>query len=436
MHTFNYIQMSRYKTISSDFFTRNRANFIKNMKPNTMAIFFSNDMMPRSADGFHPFRQNPDFYYLTGIDQEECMLILYPEASIGRHKEMLFLKETNEHVAVWEGEKVNKEQGKLLSGITSVKWNDEFPSLLGSLANYASGFYLNLNENDRANSEVPTKELRFAQEMRDKYPLHYFERSAPILSNLRSIKAPEEVATMQSACDITEKAFRNVLATAKPGMLEYEVEAEIISTFIRNGASGHAYQPIVASGANACVLHYVANDMVCEDGDLLLMDFGAEYANYASDLSRTIPINGRFSARQKEVYNACLGIHNEAKKIMRPGITLSDFNNEVRLMMSSALVDIKLIDAKLDKKERLKLTNKFFPHGTSHFMGIDVHDIGNRYGKIQENMCFTVEPGIYIREEGIGIRIENDIIIKESGNIDLMKNIPITVEEIEDLMNA
>ena len=426
--------MSRYIHIPNTLFIKNRANFIKRMKPNSMAIFFSNDLMPRSADGFHPFRQNPDFYYLTGIDQEECMLILFPDAPVDSQKEMLFLKETNEHIAVWEGEKVDKELGQKLSGIKSVKWNEEFNTLLNHLSNNVSTFYLNLNENDRAGSEVATKDLRFAKEMRDRFPLHHFERSAPILSYLRSVKHQEEIDTMQHACNITEKAFRNVMKTIKPGMMEYEVEAEIISTFIRNGATGHAYSPIVASGANACVLHYVTNDLECKDGDLILFDFGAEYANYASDMSRTIPVNGKFSPRQKEVYNACLNIHSEAIKMLRPGITLNDFNLEVKKMMSSSLIDLQLIDKAADDVTKMQQTLKYFPHGTSHFMGIDVHDVGARYGEIEENMCFTVEPGIYIREEGIGIRIENDIIIKEDGNIDLMKNIPITVEEIESIM--
>jgi len=426
--------MSRYKNIPNTLFTKNRANFIKKMAPNSMAIFFSNDLMPRSADGFHNFRQNPDFYYLTGIDQEDCILILYPDAPTSSHKEMLFLKETNEHIAVWEGEKVDKTLGEKLSGIKSIHWNDQFNNILNHLSGYVDTFYLNINENDRSGSPVPTKEIRFAKEMRERFPLHKFERSAPILAYLRSIKHQEEIDVIQHACNITEKAFRNVLKTIQPGMMEYEVEAEIISTFIRNGATGHAYSPIIASGANACVLHYVSNDLVCKDGDLVLFDFGAEYANYASDMSRTIPVNGKFSTRQKEVYNACLKIHQEAIKMMRPGITLNDFNLEVKKMMGSALIDLNLIDKEVDDATKMQQTIKYFPHGTSHFMGIDVHDVGARYSKIEENMCFTIEPGIYIREEGIGIRIENDIIIKENGNIDLMKNIPITVEEIESIM--
>lgn len=427
--------MSRYKHLPSSFFTRNRKRFINELKPNSLAIFFSNDMMPRSADGFHNYRQNPDFYYLTGIDQEDCMLILFPDAPVDSQKEILFLKETNELIAVWEGAKVDKVQGKELSGINNIQWNDNFNITLNGLMFQAEYVYINLNENDRSGSEVAYKDLRFANELKSKFPLHKFERSGPIMAKLRSIKSQEEIETIQHACNITEKAFRQVLKTTKPNIFEYEVEAEIISTFIRNGATGHAYTPIVAGGANACVLHYVDNDKKLNDGDLLLMDFGAEYACYASDLSRTIPINGRFSERQKEVYNACLNIHNEAKNMIAPGVTLNDFNMEVKKMMKSALVDIKLIDKNLDEKEQMQLTHKYYPHGTSHFMGIDVHDIGNRYEPIKENMCFTIEPGIYIPKENLGIRIENDIIVKKGGNIDLMKNIPITIEEIENIMN-
>ena len=427
--------MSRYERMSAKFFSGNRKSFMKQMVKGSMAIFHSNDVMPRSADGHHPFRQNPDFYYLTGIDQEECMLILYPDAPTKAQREILFLRETNEMIAVWEGAKIDMKQGTAISGIEHVKWNDSFESTVAHLSNTVSAFYLNMNENDRAHSELETKDVRFAKEMQSKYPLHNYHRSAPIISYQRSIKQQEEIDVMQKACDITEKAFRRVLSATKPGMKEYEVEAEIISTFIKHGATGHAYSPIIASGANACVLHYVANDQVCRDGDLLLMDFGSEYACYASDLSRTIPVNGRFTERQKEVYNACLNIHNEAKAMLSPGMTLNEFNAEVKSMMGAALVDIRLIDKKASKEERMRLTQKYFPHGTSHFMGIDVHDVGARYGKIEENMCFTIEPGIYIREEGIGVRIENDIIVKKSKNIDLMENIPITVAEIEELMN-
>ncbi|MGB1248755.1 MAG: aminopeptidase P N-terminal domain-containing protein, partial [Chitinophagales bacterium] len=370
-----------------------------------------------------------------GIDQEETYLILYPDAPLEKQREILFLRETNEHIAVWEGDKLTKKDGTDFSGIKSVLWNDQFDQTLKHLIGFAEYVYLNMNENDRMETSVPDKDIRLAREMRYKYPLHKYERSAPIMSALRSIKHDIEVATIQKACDITEKGFRRVLDFVKPGVMEYEVEGEIIAEFIRNRATGHAYSPIIASGFDACVLHYVENKKECKDGDLLLMDFGAEYANYASDLTRTIPVNGRFSERQKEVYNACLKVHNEAKNMMCAGETLAEFNAEVRKVMQSALIDIKLIDKNASDEEKTKLTQKHFPHGTSHFMGIDVHDIGNRYGKIEDGMCFTIEPGIYIREENLGVRIENDIIIKSSGNIDLMKNIPITVEEIEDLMN-
>lgn len=426
----------KYDKIDSSLFIENRAKFVANLKPGAMAVFNSNDLMPKNADAFYRFKQNSDFFYLTGVDQEESMLILFPDAPEERFKEILFLRETNEYIAVWEGEKLSKEQGTETSGIKNVLWNSQFESTLALLMNYCESVYLNSNENDRSGSEVPTKDKRFALELRQKFPLHEFERSAPIMGKLRSVKSEIEIALIQKACDITDKAFRNVLKSIMPGMMEYEVEAEIISTFLRNRATGHAYDPIIASGANACVLHYVENNRECKNGDLLLLDFGAEYANYAADLSRTIPVNGRFTERQKEVYNACLLVHNEAKKLIRPGITLNEFNNEVQQVMQGALTDIRLIDKNADEATKKSLTQKYFPHGTSHFLGLDVHDIGHRYGKIEENMCFTIEPGIYIREEGIGVRIENDIIVRQSGNIDLMKNIPITVEEIEDLMNS
>lgn len=425
----------RYEQIDNKLFTSNRARFIQHLPPKSIAIFHSNDLTPRNGDAFFKFKQNSDFFHLSGIDQEESMLIIFPDAPEERYKEVLFIRETNEHIAVWEGEKLSKEAGEKNSGIKTVFWNDQFEKVLRYVMNFAENVFLNLNENDRSGSEVPYKDLRFAKEIKDKYPLHHYHRAAPIMANLRSIKHPIEIDLIQKACNITEKAFRNLLATLKPGMMEFEVEAGLTYNFIKNRATGHAYDPIIASGSNACVLHYVTNENECKDGDLLLLDFGAEYANYTSDLSRTIPVNGKYSPRQKEVYNACLNIHNEAKKMLKPGITLNDFNQEVKQMMTGALVDLNLIDKSISEEEKKKLTLKYFPHGTSHFLGLDVHDIGARYEKIEENMCFTVEPGIYIREEGIGVRIENDLIVKEDGNIDLMKNIPITVEEIEDLMN-
>lgn len=427
----------KYKQIDNKLFIKNRARFTAQMKPNSIAIFSSNDMMPRNGDTSFAFRQNSDIFYLSGLDQEDSYIVLFPDSPIESYKEVAFVKETNEHIAVWEGEKYTKEKATEVSGIKSIYWNNHFMnSTMFSMINQANTIYLNLNENDRSDSNLPTKDIRLINELKSKFSMHNFERSAPLMSALRAIKQDDEVSLMQDACNITESAFRKILAFVKPGIMEYEVEAEIIAEFIRKRANGHAYDPIIASGANACVLHYVENNKPCKDGDLLLMDFGAEYANYASDMTRTIPVNGKFSARQKEVYNACLNVHKEANKLMNPGLTLNDYNAEVLKVMQSALIDINLIDKSADDKTKMGLTKKYYPHGTSHFLGLDVHDIGNRYAKMEENMCFTIEPGIYIRDENIGIRIENDFIVKSGKNLDLMKNIPIEVDEIEDLMNA
>lgn len=427
----------KYDKINPQLFIENRKRFVAQMQPNSIAIFTSNDVMPRNGDAAFNFRQNSDIFYLSGLDQEETFLVLYPDAPVESFKEIAYVRETNEHIAVWEGEKHTKETAKEISGIKTIAWNDTFmKGNLLSMINQADTIYLNLNENDRAEVQVPTQDIRLVENLKAKFPLHQLKRSAPIMANLRSIKQAEEIKQMQTACDITEDTFRKILAFVQPGKMEYEVEAEVIGNFIRKRANGHAYSPIIASGKNACVLHYVENNKECKDGDLLLMDFGAEYANYAADMTRTIPVNGKFSPRQKEVYNACLHVFYEANKLLQAGKTLDEYNKEVKAVMQKALISIGLIDEKASDKEKQKLTLKYFPHGTSHFLGLDVHDIGNRYVKIQDGMCFTIEPGIYIREENIGIRIENNFIVQKGGNIDLMKNIPITVEEIETLMNA
>lgn len=426
----------KYQAIDNKLFIKNRQRFVAQMKPNSIAIFTSNDIFPRNGDASFRYRQGSDIFYLSGLDQEETFLVLYPDAPVASFKEIAYVRETNEHIAVWEGEKYTKEKATEVSGIKTIAWNDTFMGAqLGAMLNHADHIYLNLNENDRADSKIPTQDIRLFHDLKAKYPLHNFERAAPIMSSLRMIKQEEEIAIMQAACNITESALRRVLDFVKPGVMEYEVEAEIIAEFIRKRGNGHAYEPIVASGASACVLHYVENNRACKDGDLLLMDFGAEYANYASDLTRTIPVNGTFSPRQKEVYQACLDVHHKANDLMNPGITLNEYNAEVKKVMQSSLIDIRLIDKAASQKDKDALTLKYFPHGTSHYLGLDVHDIGNRYAKMEENMCFTIEPGIYIRDEGIGVRIENDFIVKSGKNLDLMKNIPIEVDEIEDLMN-
>lgn len=427
----------RYDQIDSNLFIKNREKFTKHLKPRSVAVFHSNDQMPRNGDQYHFFRQNSDLFYLTGADQEDSYLIIFPDCPIERYREVLFVKETSEHIAVWEGEKFTKEKATEISGIKTVLWNDQFDTILNMVVNYADNIYVNLNENDRALSEVPYRDLRFAHDLKSRFPLHHLERSNPIMATLRSVKERTELDLMQKACDITNKAFRRVLGFVKPGVWEYEVEAEFTHEYIINRSNGHAYQPIVASGANACVLHYVENNKQCRDGDLLLMDTGADYANYASDMTRTIPVNGRFSDRQKQVYQACLNVQKEAINMLEPGITLNDYNNNVGEVMLSELIGLGLIDKKdaENHKGATPIYKKYFPHGTGHFLGLDTHDIGNRYEPLAENMVLTVEPGIYIREEGIGIRIENNIVLKAGKNLDLMADIPREVDEIEDLMN-
>jgi Xaa-Pro aminopeptidase len=426
----------KYDSIDRNLFIENRKRFVSQMKPNSIAVFVSNDEMPRSADALYQFRQNPDLFYLTGIDQEQTMLILYPDAPNHKQKEILFIRKTNESIAIWEGHKYTKDEALAASGIENIQWNDNFKSTLHVLINYAKYIYLNLNDHDRAGTSVPYQELRFATEIKNNYPLHQFERSAPIMHQLRSIKSSIEVALIQKACEITEKAFRRVLSFTKPGVYEYEIEAEIIHEFIRKRATGHAYSPIIASGANANVLHYTDNNKVCKAGDVILMDFGAEYANYCADLSRSIPVSGKFTDRQKAVYKAVLSVMKQAKVLLKPGQNLDTYHKSVGFIMEEELIKLGLLNAADVKNQNpeLPLYKKYFMHGTSHYLGIDVHDVGFRYADIKPGMVFTCEPGIYIPEESLGIRLENDILITENGNVDLMETIPIEVEEIEELM--
>lgn len=430
--------MKKYAALPTELFALNRKRFTEMMKPNSVAIFHSADMLTRNGDCFFPFRQNSDIFYLSGLDQEETVLVLYPGCPKGKDFEaVVFTKQTNDYIMVWEGYKYTKEDAAKTSGISTVMWLDSMPALLNELVLLADSVYLNANENDRASGEVPVRDERLANELKSKYPAHKFERSAPIMKKLRMIKSHFEVEIMQKACDITEKTFRKVLQTTKPAMNEYEVEAEIIYEFIRNGGSGHAYSPIVAGGANACVLHYNDNSAVLKDGDLLLMDFGAEYANYAADLSRTIPVNGRFSERQKAVYEAVLRVKKAAEQMLEPGNVLADYHKEVGKIMESELLGLGLISKQdiANQKADWPAYKKYFMHGTSHHLGLDVHDLCERYETFKVGMVFTCEPGIYIPEEGIGIRIEDDILITETGTLNLMRNIPIEVDEIESLMN-
>ena len=429
----------KYLPIDQKLFIQNRSNFVKHLKPNSIAIFNSNDEMPFNADQYHPFKQNSDLFYLCGIGQEETILLLYPDCPNPKYREALFLKKTNEYIAIWEGHKYTEQEAKDTSGISTIHWKEDFTALFNMLMNHAENIYLNSNENDRAQIYVSSRDTRFANDVKMRFPLHKYERSATILSKLRTSKSLWERELMQTACDITNKAFNKVMHFVKPGVMEFEVEAEILSEFLRNRGSRPAYGSIIASGPNACVLHYVDNNLECRDGDLLLMDFGTEYANYCADLTRTIPVNGKFTNRQKDVYNAVLRVQREAIVMMHTGMILKEFNAEVGKVMESELKGLGLInetDIKNQDPEN-PAYKKYFMHGTGHYLGLDVHDIGNHYEPVPAGAVLTCEPGIYIREEGIGIRIENDIMLMEDGSkYDFMKDTPSDVEEIEEIMNS
>jgi len=428
----------KYTAIDKSLYINNRKNFIKHLKPKAVAVFNANDVMPTNADGTMPFRQNNDLLYLSGIDQEESILVICPTATNPKHREILFIKETSASIAIWEGEKLTKEKATAQSGIATVYWLNQFDQIFHTLVVESTTIYLNQNEHLRAIVTVETRDDRFRKSCKTKYPDHHYERLAPIMSNLRAIKSPLEIATIQQACDITEKGLRRILKFIKPGVMEYEIEAEFTHEFLRNRSRGHAYEPIVASGFNACVLHYVANNKMCKAGDVILLDVGAEYANYASDMTRCVPVSGKFTTRQKEVYNAVLRVMKAATKMLVPGTIHDEYHKEVGKIMEAELIGLGLIDkhdvAKQDKKN--PLYKKYFMHGTSHHMGLDVHDVERRDRPFETGMILTVEPGIYIREENLGIRLENDVLITKDGQLDLMRNIPLEADEIEALMNA
>jgi Xaa-Pro aminopeptidase len=426
----------RYLPIDNKLFIENRERYKAHLLPKSIAFFNANDEMPRSADQNYPFHQHPDLFYLSGIDQEQTLLVIFPDAPLPKYREILFLRKTNEHIAVWEGHKYTKEEARAASGVQTIMWTEDIPSVIPMLMNHSMNVYVNLNENDRFASEVPYKELRFSNEMKAKYPAHFFHRSGSIMAQLRAIKSDFEIQVMQRAIDITEKAFRRVLRFVKPGVMEFEIEAEITHEFIRKRATGHAYTPIIASGPNANVLHYIDNNQECKDGDVILLDFGAEYGNYAADLSRSIPVNGQFTDRQRDVYNAVHRVMKQATAMLVPGNTIEKYHVEVGKIMEEELIGLGLLNRDEVKKQNpdMPLYKKYFMHGTSHFLGLDVHDIGNRYEPMKPGMVFTCEPGIYIPEEGLGIRLENDILITSKEPVDLMANIPLEVEEIEELM--
>lgn len=429
--------MPRYSKIPNQLFIQNRNNFKEHLKPNSIAIFFSNDIMPTNADGAMGFKQNSDLFYLSGIDQEESILVIFPDAKDEKHKEILFLRETNETIAIWEGEKLTKEQATEISGIKTIYWTHQFEQVLRTLMYQAEYVYLNSNEHLRKYIETETAQDRWNKKIMQNYPLHKYERAAPILFKLRTIKHSIEIDLIQQACNITEKAFRRILKFVKPGVWEYEIEAEMLHETIINRSKGFAYSPIIASGRNACVLHYVENNKQCQDGEVILIDVGSEYANYASDMTRCIPVNGKFTKRQKEVYNSVLFVLKEATKLLRPGMTFEKYNAEVGRLMTEELLKLKLITKEDIQKQTPEKPayKKYFMHGTSHFLGLDVQDVGFFYEPMQAGMVFTCEPGIYIPEENLGIRLENDILITQNGQINLMQNIPIEAEEIETLMN-
>ena len=430
----------RYKKINNELFKLNRKRLIKELKPGSVAVFNANDIMPTNADGTMRFRQNSDLFYLTGVDQEETILVVCPDYPDKKLREVLFVRETNEQIATWEGHKLTKEEAREVSGIETILWTSDFQRVFNTMMvmGGVEHVYLNTNEHYRADVLVESRDSRFIKWCKEKYPLHQYTRIAPLMSKLRAVKSRYELEQMQEACNITEKAFRRILKFVKPGVKEYEIEAEFVHEFVRNGSRGFAYEPIIASGANSCVLHYIENNKVCKSGDVLLLDVGAEYANYNADMTRTIPVSGKFTKRQKDVYNAVLQVKRTAYKLLRPGTVYFDYHKEVQKVMESELLKLKLIDKtdlKNQKPER-PVVMKYFMHGTGHLLGLDVHDTGNMFDKMKEGMVWTVEPGIYIKEEGLGIRLENNVVITKSGVQDLMKHIPIEAEEIEDLMNS
>lgn len=428
----------KYLPLDSEIFLQNRKRFMERMEKNSIAIFLSNDEMSISADALYKFRQNPDLYWLSGINQEDTMVILYPDNPVEKYREVLVLVRPNELKEKWDGRRLRAEEAKKISGFDTVIWLDTLPSLLQQWIHLSDIIYLNTNEHDRKGPQLPVRDYRYAEEIKKAYPLHQYRRSAKILKELRSVKSEKEVEVIKIAIDITHKTFERILRFVKPGVMEYEIEAEIMHSFLSQRATGEAYGSIIASGDRARTLHYVFNNQECKDGELILMDFGALYGGYAADLTRTIPVNGKFTLRQKEVYNACLDLHNYCKSLLKPGISINDYTNKAGDFATELFIKIGLLskeDVKNEDPEN-RAYRKYLYHGISHHLGLDVHDLGYFHTPIEPGMVFTVEPGIYIEEEQMGIRIENNVWITENGNIDLMKNIPITTDEIEAIMSG
>ena len=426
----------KYLPLNPKIFIENRKRFIAKMDKNSIAIFNSNDELPMNGDALHPFVQNSDLFWLSGIEQEDTMVILFPGNPDPKYREVLVLVRPNELKEKWNGHQLRKNEGEAISGIKKIVWLDDLEGLLQQWIHLADTIYLNTNENDRKANEVPVRDYRYAAYMRDRFPLHNYKRSARIMKELRAIKTPLEIEVMQKAIDITDNTFRRLLKFIKPGVMEYEIDAEIWHSFLSQRASGPAYSSIIASGDRARTLHYIENNRECKDGELILMDFGARYGNYSADLTRTIPVNGKFSKRQKTVYNACLDLHYYCASILKPGISINDYTEKVGNKATELFHKIGLLtksDIKNEDPEN-RAYRKYLYHGISHHLGIDVHDLGTRTEPIKAGMVFTIEPGIYIEEEQMGVRIEDNYWITKNGNKDLMKNIPITVEEIESLM--
>lgn len=424
--------------IDKKLFIENRKKLVKELKPNSMVVVQANDVMPTNADGTMHFKQNTDLFWLTGVDQEETVLVLYPDSPDPAFKEVLFLRETSELIAIWEGRKLMKDEAMEVTGIKNIVWLSDFNKIFKNLITDAENIYINTNEHKRADVIVQSKSMKFIDWCKENYPLHNYCRLAPIINRLRMFKSPIEIELMQKACDLTEKAFRRVLKFTKPGVMEYEIEAEFTHEFVSNGCTYADYYPIIASGAGSCVLHYIVNDKMCKDGDIILIDTGASYANYNADMTRTIPVNGKFTKRQKEVYNAVLRIMKGTIKMMKKGADWKKIQKQTELNTEKELVDLgllKMSDIK-NQNQAWPALKKYFMHNVSHFLGLDVHDVGYFETPYKPGMVFTVEPGIYIPEEGIGIRLENNILVTEKGNFDLMRNIPLEADEIEEIMNS
>ena len=428
----------KYTPLDPQIFIQNRKRFVSKMQKNSIAIFVSNDEFPSNGDALHDFKQNTELYWLSGIEQEGSMVILFPDNPDPKFREVLVLVRPQELKEIWDGKRLRANEATTISGMKTIVWVDVLDGMLQQWVHLADAIYLDSNENDRKNNLLRTSEYRFIDEMKARYPLHNFCRAASIMKELRAVKTKEEVQVIQQAIDITEVAFRRLLQFIQPGVKEYEIEAEIYHSFLSQRATGVAYHSIIASGDNARTLHYTSNNNVCKDGELILMDFGAEYGGYCADLTRTVPVNGKFTKRQKEVYNACLHLHDYAKSILKPGISILHYTDKVGEEATKQFLKIGLISKSDVKNEDAdnRAYRKYLYHGISHHLGLDVHDLGTRTAPISAGMVFTVEPGIYIKEEKMGVRIENNIWITKTGHQDLMKNIPIKVEEIEALMRS